>query len=203
MKRSLYSFYVTLEKLLQMIKKLSGEEWKPLTFPGGKLLQKKYALSSKGRLASYSEDPLLDGKLLNGSITTGYKTLNLHRPGHNGTIYLHREVARLFHKKASPKHKYVVHLNHERSDNSAKNLKWVTVKEMIEHQQSSPAKVAYKEVQATRSIGRKLDAGQVRSIKKMLSSKNRTLTIRQIAQQYGVSDMTLYRIKSGENWSRV
>ncbi len=71
-----------------MIKKLSGEEWKPLTFPGGKFLLKNYALSSKGRLASYFEDPPTDGKLLNGSVTTGYKTLNLHRPGNNGTLYI-------------------------------------------------------------------------------------------------------------------
>ena len=189
--------------MVTMIKKLSGEEWKPLVFPGGKSLLKKYALSSKGRLASYSEDLFKDGKLLNGSVTTGYKTLNLHRPGHNGTIYIHREMAKLFLKKPTPKHKYVIHLNHKRDDNTVKNLRWATVKEMIAHQQKSPAKIAYKEVQATRTVGRKLTATQVRAIKRQLASKNRQLTIRQIAEQYGVSDMTLYRIKSGENWGRI
>ncbi len=67
-----------------MIRKLTSETWKPLQFPGWKQLRKKYALSSLGRVASYSEDVLTDGKLLNGSLTTGYKTLNLHRPGNNG-----------------------------------------------------------------------------------------------------------------------
>lgn len=186
-----------------MIKKLTNEVWKPLVFPGSKFLLKKYALSSKGRLASYMEDILKDGKLLSGSVTTGYRTLNLHRPDHNGTIYIHREMAKLFQKKPSPKHKYVIHLNHVRSDNSAKNLKWVTVEEMIGHQQQSPAKLAYKEVQATRTVGRKLNASQVKTIKKMLNAKNRTLTISQIAKQYGISDMTIYRIKSGENWGRI
>ena len=186
-----------------MIKSISGEVWKPLQFPGWKHLRKQYALSSNGRIASYTENVLEDGKLLNGSLTTGYKTLNLHRPGNNGTLYVHREIARLFLKKTSPKHRYVIHLNHNKTDNSVKNLKWATLEEMIEHQQSSPAKVAYKKVQANRSNGLKLNATQVRSIKKTLESKNRKLTIRQLAEKYGVSEMTLYRIKSGENWARI
>jgi DNA-binding Xre family transcriptional regulator len=52
-------------------------------------------------------------------------------------------------------------------------------------------------------VGLKLTAAQVKSIKKTLSSKNRNLTIKKLADKYGVSEMTMYRIKSGENWSRV
>jgi predicted DNA binding CopG/RHH family protein len=186
-----------------MIKKIPGETWKLLEFPGWKQLRKKYALSSHGRVASFSEDITGDGKLLNGSLTTGYKTLNLHRPGNNGTLYIHREIARLFLKKASHKHRYVIHLNHNKVDNSAKNLRWATLEEMINHQQKSPAKIAYKKIQAKRTVGLKLTASQVKSIKKTLSSKNRQLTIKKLADKYGVSEMTMYRIKSGENWSRV
>ncbi|MGB8192095.1 MAG: NUMOD4 domain-containing protein [Chitinophagaceae bacterium] len=186
-----------------MIKKLPGEDWKPLQFPGWKHLRKKYALSSQGRIASYSDDIFEDGKLLEGSLTTGYKTLNLHRPGNNGTLYIHREIARLFLKKASTKHKYVIHVNHRKLDNSVKNLRWATLEEMIEHQQDSPAKVAYKKVQANRTTGLKLNANQVKSIKKTLNDKNRTATIKQLAEKYGVSEMTMYRIKSGENWGRI
>ncbi len=186
-----------------MIKKIPGETWKPLEFPGWKQLRKKYALSSMGRVASYSKDVASDGKLLNGSLTTGYKTLNLHRPGNNGTLYIHREIARLFLKKSSPRHKYVIHVNHRKVDNSSKNLKWATLEEMIEHQQKSPAKVAYKRVQANRTNGLKLTAAQVKSIKKTLSSNSRQLTIKKLADKYGVSEMTMYRIKSGENWGKV
>ena len=186
-----------------MIKKIPGETWKPLEFPGWKQLRKKYALSSMGRVASYTKDVATDGKLLNGSLTTGYKTLNLHRPGNNGTLYIHREIARLFLKKSSAKHKYVIHVNHRKVDNSSKNLKWATLEEMIEHQQKSPAKVAYKRVQANRTNGLKLTASQVKSIKKTLSSNNRQLTIKKLADKYGVSEMTMYRIKSGENWGKV
>ena len=186
-----------------MIKKIPGEEWKPLQFPGWKHLRKKYALSSLGRIASYGEDVVKDGKLLEGSLTTGYKTLNLHRPGNNGTLYIHREIARLFLKKGAARYKYVIHLNHNKLDNSVKNLRWATLEEMIEHQQNSPAKIAYKKVQANRKTGLKLNAEQVKGIKKVLNSKSRNVTIKQLAEKYGVSEMTMYRIKSGENWGRV
>ena len=186
-----------------MIRKITGEVWKPLQFPGWKQLRKKYALSSLGRVASYSEDVLEDGKLLNGSLTTGYKTLNLHRPGNNGTLYIHREIARLFLSKATAKHKYVIHINHNKLDNAAKNLKWASLDEMISHQQKSPAKIAYKKVQANRTVGLKLTAAQVKTIKKTLLSKNRHITIKKLAEKYNVSEMTMYRIKSGENWGRI
>ena len=186
-----------------MIKKIAGEVWKDLQFPGWKELRKKYAVSSLGRVASYSDNLHEDGKLLNGSLTTGYKSLNLHRPNSKGTIYIHREVAKLFGKKPSPKHRYVVHVNHDKLDNRASNLKWATQEEVAKHQQNSPAKVAYKKVQAARSTGLKLNTSQVKSIKKTISDPKRKLTFKQLAEKYGVSEMTLYRIKSGENWSKI
>ena len=186
-----------------MIKKLPGEIWKPLVFSGSKELRNRYALSSLGRIASYKEDVLEDGKLLNGSLTTGYRTLNLHRPGNKGTLYIHRELARLFLKRPSAKHKFVVHKNHNKLDNNIKNLEWATLENMIEHQQDSPAKIAYKKKQANRQVGLKLTITQVKKIKYQLNNDKRRLTIKQLADKYEVSEMTMYRIKSGENWSRV
>jgi hypothetical protein len=186
-----------------MIKKLAGEVWKPLVFSGSKELRNNYAVSSIGRIASYKEDALKDGKLLNGSLTTGYRTLNLHRPGHKGTLYIHREIAKLFLKRPSVKHKYVIHKNHNKLDNSVKNLEWATLEKMIQHQQKSPAKVAYKKRQANREVGLKLTAVQVRKIKEQLNKKTRRVTIKQLADKYNVSEMTMYRIKSGENWGRI
>ena len=186
-----------------MIKKLPGEIWKPLLFSGSKDLRNKYALSTLGRIASYKFDPLEDGKLLNGSMTTGYKTLNLHRPGNKGTLYIHRELAKLFLKKPSVKHKFVIHKNHNKLDNNIKNLKWATLEDMVEHQQKSPAKIAYKRKQASRTVGLKLTASQVKKIKVLLNNDKRRITIRQLADKYDVSEMSMYRIKSGENWARI
>ena len=186
-----------------MIKQLAGEIWKPLIFSGWRQLRNRYAVSSLGRIASYKKDVLQEGKILNGSITTGYRTLNLHRPNDKGTLYIHRELAKLFVKKQSPQHKYVIHKNHHKLDNAVKNLSWATLQQMIDHQQGSPAKIAYKEKQANRTVGLRLTITQVKKIKSILASKQRSITIRQLAHNYGVSEMTIYRIKSGENWARV
>ena len=186
-----------------MIKKLAGEVWKPLTFSGWRHLRNRYAVSTSGRIASYKQDVLKDGKVLSGSLTTGYRTLNLHRPNNKGTLYIHREMAKIFLKQSSAKHKYVIHRNHNKLDNNIKNLRWATLEQMIDHQQGSPAKIAYKEKQANRTEGLKLTATQVKKIKTILNSKNRNITIKKLAQNYGVSEMTMYRIKSGENWGRI
>ncbi len=186
-----------------MIKKLAGEVWKPLVFSGWRQLRNRYAVSSAGRIASYKTDALKGGKVLNGSLTTGYRTLNLHRPDNKGTLYIHREMAKIFLEKPSVKHKYVIHQNHNKLDNNIKNLRWATLEKMITHQQESPAKIAYKEKQANRTVGLKLTASQVKKIKDILNSKTRKITIKQLAKKYGVSEMTMYRIKSGENWGRI
>lgn len=186
-----------------MIKKIPGETWKQLQFGGHKKLRKKYAVSSTGRAASYSQDVNEDGKLLNGSLTSGYRTLNLHLEEGNGTIYLHREIAKLFCKKPSPKYKFVIHLNHKKGDNNHKNLKWATMQEVGEHQQMSPQKIAYKKRQANKTEGLKLNVTKVKEIKEAINNPKRKLTYKQMAEKYEVSEMTLYRIKSGENWSKV
>jgi hypothetical protein len=186
-----------------MIKKIAGETWKQLQFGGHKKLRRKYSVSSHGRAASYRENLHEDGKLLSGSNTSGYRTLNLHVLNGNGTIYLHREVAKLFCKKSSPKHKYVIHLNHKKDDNSSKNLKWATLEEMSGHQQNSPLKKAYKKMQANKTEGLKLNATKVKGIKEAINNPKRKLTYKQMAAKYKVSEMTLYRIKSGENWGHI
>jgi len=185
-----------------MIKKLAGETWKQMQFPGYKTLRKKYAVSTNGRMGSYN-DEIEEGKILNGSLTSGYRTLNLHIEGGNGTIYVHREVARVFAKKATPKHKYVIHKNHKKDDNNANNLVWATLDEMTSHQQKSPKKLAYKKRQANRTEGVKLNAKKVLAIKELIKNPKRKLTYKQIATKYDISEMTVYRIKSGENWANV
>jgi hypothetical protein len=186
-----------------MIKKISGETWQPLHFNGYKILRRKYAVSSSGRAASYLNDMHTDGKVLNGSLTSGYRTLNLHLEKGNGTIYLHREIAKIFCRKNSPKHKYVIHINHKKEDNHSANLKWATLQEVASHQQSSPKKIAYKKRQANKTEGLKLNATKVKAIKEAIKNPKRKLTYKLMAAKYGVSEMTLYRIKSGENWGRV
>ena len=186
-----------------MIKKIPSEKWTQLQFSGYKKLRKKYAVSTLGRTASYLDDVNKDGNLLNGSLTSGYRTLNLHLEKGNGTIYLHREIAKIYCKKISPKHKYVIHINHKREDNNCKNLKWATLDEVSSHQQNSPLKIAYKIKQANKTVGLKLNVTKVKIIKLAINNPRRKLTYKLMAAKFGVSEMTIYRIKSGENWGKV
>jgi len=158
-----------------MIKKNNGEVWKQINFNGSKQLRNKYAISSHGRAASYSNDVLKDGKLLKGSVTSGYRTLNLHIDNSNGTIYIHRQVAKLFCKKPSSKYEYVIHLNHKKTDNIYTNLKWATADMVSTHQQNSPEKIAYKKKQANRTVGLKLPPHRLKQSKTLLINQSEEL----------------------------
>ena len=81
-----------------MLKILPEEQWKKIRLQGAEGLRKKYAVSDFGRLASYEKKVTEDGKILKGSVTTGYKSLNLHLVGSKSTIYVHREVDQAIQK---------------------------------------------------------------------------------------------------------
>lgn len=186
-----------------MIKKAANETWKQMQFTGYKSLTKKYAVSNLGRCASFLKDIYADGKILVGSNTSGYSTLNLHTVIGNITIYLHVETAKHFCTKASNKHKFVIHKNHKKTDNRVANLVWVTNQEKNIHIQKSPAKIAFIKLQKAKTQGQKLHEKDVKAIKIILNNAKRKLTINKIAEKFGVSPMSIYRIKSGENWSHV
>ena len=62
-----------------MIKKLTGEVWKPLVFSGSKLLRNRYAVSSLGRIASYKEEHVM-WQIKEGILNSG-GNLALHLVG--------------------------------------------------------------------------------------------------------------------------
>src|SRR5690606_11967669 len=117
--------------------------------------------------------------------------------GKNINYYIHRLVAEQFCRKPSPRHNFVIHLDHKKENNLASNLRWVTHATQIEHAKKDPAFLA----QLTPYQGKKLNADRVKVIKRKLASGRTRMKI--LAKQFGISEMQLYRIKSGENWSHV
>lgn len=184
-----------------MVRNRKNEEWKVLPIRRQSALRKKYAVSNYGRIASYV-DELSRGTLLKGSTVEGYTVINVKPKDTFQSLYLHREIAKLFLERPGKNYKYVIHLDHDKKNNQVKNLRWATKTEMEAHQQKSPAKIAYKERQRQRTHGLKLTAGKVRSIKRMLKTR-RKKTMKQIAEQFDISEMQLYRIKKGENWGHI
>ena len=186
-----------------MLKNQKNETWKELKMSRG-ALRYKYAISSNGRIASYSTK-IDDGKILSGTSIGGYPTLNVKPFGTNKTYYIHKLVAELFLNRKSPKQKFVIHKDHNKRNNKKSNLKWATKEEMEKHQQSSPLVLKARKERMNKPIykGHKLTASTVKKIKQKIFSKSRSQTMKEIAKQFRISEMQLYRIKSGENWSHV
>jgi hypothetical protein len=190
-----------------MIKKTEGEKWRQVVFDNWETMQRKYAVSNAGRVASYVKSVEKDGELLNGSEIEGYRVLRLRVNGKYVAFLFHRLVAEAFCKKPSKNHTLVIHLNYEKQDNKATNLAWATKDAVANHNKNSPAVKAYRQKmeEAVPDIkkGLKLTLSEVKQIKKMLQNPKRKLTHKQMAEKYGVSEMAITRIKRGENWGHV
>jgi hypothetical protein len=187
-----------------MISYLPNEEWKTLKGALG-LGNQKYAYSNMGRVASYKKT-IEEGKILGGSITAGYPAIRVRlEDGSKKLFYVHRLVASGFLQQPSAEHKIVIHLDYEKLNNSSENLKWVTKKEKEVHQMGSPYFLAGIEKRREKKTlkGLKLNAKQVLNIKKLIKDPERKKTFKQIAHDFNISEMQLYRIKSGENWSHI
>lgn len=185
-----------------MIKKLDGERWKEADFPNS--LKNKYAISNKGRLASYNGTLFKDGNLLRGSLQEGYKIMRYSVTTKKGKryefVFFHTLVAKYFCKQNSPLHKKVIFKDFNRKNLSASNLKWVTVSGQYTHSIESPAYIKASKRMREPIKGPRLDIEKVRKIKMALQKGS---TLKDLAQKYKVSDMQIYRIKKGENWKHV
>ena len=150
---------------------------------------KRYALTNYGRVISFDKKPE-DGVVLKMGKIRGYPCISLPKKDKKVTFLVHRFVAEHFLTKPSSKHRFVLHLNLKKTDNYFQNLKWATDEELKKHGRIHG-----------RATNAKLTEARVRLIKKkMLNGKTR---LRIIAKQFGVSDMQIHRIKTGENWGHV
>ena len=168
-------------------------------------LKMNYAVSNYGRLISYTEI-FQDGQEIKGGLSDGYRTMRyvIQKDGKKKGYYLmvYKLVAEYFIPKTSEDQKHVLHLDFSRNNDTVSNLKWATREEMIEHSKKSPHVIAAR-LSRGPSKGIKLTSTEVIRIKKMLLNPNRKTRIKIIAKQFGVSEMQLYRIKSGENWGHI
>ncbi len=173
-----------------------NEQWVPIVF---KEVDDApvYQVSNYGRLRSFQSGA--EGKIIQGSVIQGYRSLNIRKKGKTLNRYIHKLVAEYFLAPGSPKQTYVLHLDHEKLNNHAQNLRWATQEEMIEHNRNNPN--VLNRVVPKRTRNYKLTESKVRIIKKLLrNDKNR---LKMIARQFGITHTQLNRIRSGENWKYV
>ncbi|MDD3721338.1 MAG: HNH endonuclease [Lutibacter sp.] len=181
-----------------MIVHFRNEIWMP--FSNEKWCEEdEYMVSNYGRVKK-KKIHQENWRLSPTSLINGYESFGIVKKGKlsKSAYYVHKAVGILFLEKRDDQ-KYVIHLDFDKLNNVAGNLKWVNRTEMYLHHKKNPKKIA--------RIGKvtysKLSEGKVRMIKKKMLDPNRRTRVRLIAKQFGISEMQLYRIKSGENWGHV
>ncbi|MBS1948230.1 MAG: HNH endonuclease [Bacteroidetes bacterium] len=125
------------------------------------------------------------------------RTINYHS-------LIHRLVADYFLKKPAPGQTIVAHLDYDKLNNRAGNLKWMTAEENYEHQKSSPFVIKEKQERRHKrkenSKATKLTVTKVMLLKKLL---NQGKPMKQLVKQFKVTDTQILRIKRGENWPDI
>jgi hypothetical protein len=178
------------------------EIWKPVIHIKGQSV-KKYLVSSHGQLASYSKS-IEDKQILKVHENSGFPMITAQVNGKSTGIFLHHAMAHSFLKKQSSKHNAIIHLDHDKLNNTLENLKWVTPQERLEHNKKNPVVIsatAHKIYKG--ATARKLDEKKVIQLKKEIWNPKRKLSFKQIATKYGIAEMNLYRIKNGILWFHV
>lgn len=180
-----------------MIRNLWNEEWKDIKFDEKISDKEKFKISNFGRVIKY-----IAGKeiLRKKSFINGYETISLKQAENKKSTsrYVHKIVAEHFLEKENEDQIYVLHLNYDKKDNTLENLKWATKREKELHQFKNPTFI---ESIKNKKNNYKLTPGKVKIIKRQLQNNRTRITM--IAKRFGVSDMQIHRIKSGENWGSV
>lgn len=179
-----------------------SEVWKPILLEGGKA-SVPYMISNHGRFGVMAANGKVEARSFKPS--GGYYRYNIRHRGRNKAIFLFKEVARAFLKKPSAAHKFVIHKDHNYLNDKVENLSWATAAQHRLHAAQSPnsKKARARRVIAKSSHSKLLDEKSVRALKSMIWDPKRKLSLKQIAEHFGVSEMQIYRIKKGEFWFHV
>jgi hypothetical protein len=177
------------------------EIWKSFTIDGKKP-SVPYMISNRGRFGVMNNGKI---EVRNFKPTSGIYRFNTRQHGKNKAIFLYKEVANAFLKKPSPKHKFVIHKDHNYLNDDVSNLKWATREEHRAHTTFSPRAVMARRRKAITSSthAKVLNENTVRALKKMIWDPKRKLSYKKLAEKFGVSEMQIYRIKTGEFWYHI
>lgn len=180
-----------------MIRNYKFEEWRDIQFDENIADFEKFKVSNFGRIINCKGE---EEKLVKVSYINGYVNLPLKQKVNKKSTsrYVHKLVAQHFLERKEEE-VYVIHLDYDKTNNRIDNLKWATKKAKETHQFSNPE---YKS-RVRIPTNSKLTEARVRLIKRKINDPNRKTRMKMIAKQFGISEMQLYRIKSGENWGHV
>ncbi|NIJ43827.1 hypothetical protein FHR24_000266 [Wenyingzhuangia heitensis] len=181
-----------------MIHGFRNEEWKEIKFDSKIDPLEKWKISNFGRVLNCKEE---EEKLHTKNLINGYPAVPVRQLVNRKKTsrFVHKIVAEHFLEKEE-EDKYVIHLDYDKLNNHVSNLKWATKREKELHQFKNPVFI---EAVKNKKVNYKLDEGKVKIIKRKLASTKSSTRLKMIAKQFGVSDMQIHRIKTGENWGHV
>ena len=117
---------------------------------------------------------------------------------------IHRLVADYFLPAPKVNQTIVAHNDHDKLNNRANNLKWMTPEDNYAHQQHSPLVIAERLERQTNPLKHpsysKLTVTRVMLLKKLL---NEGKPIKTLVKQFKVTDTQILRIKRGDNWGKI
>ena len=122
-------------------------------------------------------------------------------------ILVHKAIAELFiGKPLDESRKFVIHHDFDKLNNNVENLGWANQEELTERQMKHPKVILNQfkkqfEDKKPNVRSSNLSENDVLFIKSKLGKKG--VTMKKLAHQFGVSEMQIHRIKTGENWSHV
>lgn len=180
----------------------SKEIWKQITALKGKTI-KNYGISNFGNMCSYQKS-LQDKHVIAFANNNGFPVTTIRINKRSTALFPHREVANYFLKRPNAKYTFVLHLDHDKSNNNVSNLKWATQAQQSEHNKHNPTvKDAISKRVRTGAMAKKLTDAKVLKLKTELWNPKRKLTLKQLAAKYDIAEMNLYRIKSGLFWYHI
>ncbi|HIP49720.1 MAG TPA: HNH endonuclease [Lutibacter sp.] len=181
------------------IKDKFNEIWKPYKREQDNWKDsQKYLVSNYGRVISMKTGTPHLLKLVKTSNFPVVTSIQC-KDGKSRSFYVHHAVAELFLEKRTEEQKRIIHFDFDKENNVFSNLKYVTMVEWWAHYKKSP-KVQLANKKRRNS---KLNEKKVALLKKRLFDPNRKTRIKMLAKQFGISEMQVWRIKSGENWGNV
>jgi hypothetical protein len=178
------------------------EVWKLISFQGKKP-GIPYAVSNHGRFGVMDSKGHVEVRTFKPQ-AGGYR-YNFKIDGKSKALFVYKEVAKAFLKKTSPKQTLILRKDHNYLNDNVNNLKWATPDEHKAHVTFSPKSIEARTKRAiTKSYTAKVfNEKTIREVKKLIWDPKRKLTFKQIAEKFGVSEMQIYRIKTGELWFHV
>lgn len=172
------------------------EEWREIPGYDG-----RYHVSDQGRVkAMYTRKSIKVGQIIKGHATGGYHYVLLTKDRQQIHHSRHRLVLSTFAPIDGWEDLDVNHENGDKSDNSLKNLSWMTRQQNIRH--AMHVIKTMNPFENIRRIGLKLDEDKVREIRKLWNN-GKGKSQNSLAKLYDVGPMCINAIVHRKTWKHI